>query len=661
MEDTFILYCGNDEFIIEPPLHFDTSNCLCIKQRIRNDISGNNLKRARGRDFGLNFELRTRSDALLTSVSTRSLTVHAILGTVCLQRGHYLAVVTKTKEVESLSIEPGKTAVIRKILNVDFLPIPHSGYSKPSDYNFLGTDELKRERLYLNLLQEVVQTKSLYYASNYDLTNSLQRLTEGKSSGTLSPDKRFQWNRTMLLEFEKRALSDWTSSIMCGYIEVKKYLHAAGTRFSYVFISRRGTGRQGTRFIIRGLNQNGNTANFVETEQIILPLSSSGTPDSVAAYAYLQTRGSIPLSWSQKVTMKYMPRVNIDKNEGENTKRFQKHFLHDGEHSIDTYGNIVAVNLVDRVGKSKKIHDQRELGNLFKRECDRLETEIEKHYEKEQRKTIKFVWFDFHHECRKMQWHNLSKLVQEVKSELDSQGCFSILKNGNVGSLQSGVLRTNCMDNLDRTNVVQSLFARQAFLKQLQNEQSSRGQTPDFSIETVMETPFPEFEYVFKNIWGNNADAMSVLYSGTPALKTDFTRTGKRTKVGLLKDGWNSVLRFYLNNFCDGRRQDAVDIFLGKFDASVDKPTRDLLQGESKSFAASTENLLFVYMGLFMIVSILSATFLEEDLFISQKLYVAFWSYIAIAIMLLYLVLKKGRFTSFSRNFVTVPSLVRHI
>ena len=46
---------------------------------------------------------------------------------------------------------------------------------------------------------------------------------------------------------------------------------------------------------------------------------------------------------------------------------------------------------------------------------------------------------------------------------------------------------------------------------------------------------------MYKDVWGNNADAMSLLYSGTGALKTDFTRTGKRTKKGLLQDGWNSV------------------------------------------------------------------------------------------------------------------------
>jgi hypothetical protein len=56
-------------------------------------------------------------------------------------------------------------------------------------------------------------------------------------------------------------------------------------------------------------------------------------------------------------------------------------------------------------------------------------------------------------------------------------------------------------------------------------------------------------------VWADNADAISVQYAGTGALKTDFTRTGKRTKFGLLQDGTNSLIRYFKNNFSDGFRQ----------------------------------------------------------------------------------------------------------
>ena len=65
---------------------------------------------------------------------------------------------------------------------------------------------------------------------------------------------------------------------------------------------------------------------------------------------------------------------------------------------------------------------------------------------------------------------------------------------------------------------------------------------------------------MFREGWTDNADVMSYLYTGTPALKTDFTRTGKRTMKGAMNDGVNSVTRYFINNFTDGYYHDCLDI-----------------------------------------------------------------------------------------------------
>ena len=76
---------------------------------------------------------------------------------------------------------------------------------------------------------------------------------------------------------------------------------------------------------------------------------------------------------------------------------------------------------------------------------------------------------------------------------------------------------------------------------------------------------FPDkFEEIFREAWTNNANVVSILYSGTPALKTDFTRTGKRTRKGAIDDGVNSIKRFYINQFTDGYNQDALDFLTCK-------------------------------------------------------------------------------------------------
>ncbi len=74
-----------------------------------------------------------------------------------------------------------------------------------------------------------------------------------------------------------------------------------------------------------------------------------------------------------------------------------------------------------------------------------------------------------------------------------------------------------------------------------------------------------QVEKRFKWLWADHGDDISRQYAGTGALKSGFTRTGKRTTFGLLDDGVKSVVRYYLNNFCDGRKQDAVDLVTGNY------------------------------------------------------------------------------------------------
>jgi hypothetical protein len=57
------------------------------------------------------------------------------------------------------------------------------------------------------------------------------------------------------------------------------------------------------------------------------------------------------------------------------------------------------------------------------------------------------------------------------------------------------------------------------------------------------------------SVWSDHANFISTAYAGTGAMKTDFTRTGKRTKEGALEDGKRSLMRYIKNNLFDGPRQ----------------------------------------------------------------------------------------------------------
>jgi hypothetical protein len=72
------------------------------------------------------------------------------------------------------------------------------------------------------------------------------------------------------------------------------------------------------------------------------------------------------------------------------------------------------------------------------------------------------------------------------------------------------------------------------------------------------------FNACMNDMWADNGDELSRIYTGTGALKSGFTRTGKRTIIGLMDDAKKTAARFYMNNFQDKSKQEVIDTLLGK-------------------------------------------------------------------------------------------------
>lgn len=453
--------------------------------------------------------------------------VYGLLGIIKLLAGPYLIVVTGRRMVGKIN-----GSEIWKVTNTKLLPFNREGHLSQSKYQ----DELR----FRKMIETVLTTDGIYFSYTYDLTHSLQRLNEMSNEKKSLPlwarlDERFWWNKHISQDLIAAKLNAWILPAMMGFVEIHQ-CEIKGKYFDFVLIGRRNIKRVGTRYFVRGIDKEGNVANSVETEQIIVP--SSGE----SASSLVQTRGSIPLFWKQTPSLKYKPKLNIYGAEIETPPAFRRHF----EELYKHYNRVVAINLIDQKGSELL------LGNAF-------ELEAKKH------KELKYVAFDFHHQCRNMRWDRLSLLMDQIRDDVEKNGFFHSV-NGKAQKQQQGVFRTNCIDNLDRTNVVQSLIAKESLISQFVALKIF--DTINDRIEN-----HPNFEYVFKNVWANHADTVSLQYSGTGALKTDFTRTGKRTMQGALNDGINSLTRYYLNNFSDGFRQDAFDLFLGNYVPAVSEGT----------------------------------------------------------------------------------------
>ncbi|PKI37436.1 hypothetical protein CRG98_042177 [Punica granatum] len=111
----------------------------------------------------------------------------------------------------------------------------------------------------------------------------------------------------------------------------------------------------------------------------------------------------------------------------------------------------------------------------------------------------------------------------------------------------------------------------------------------------------PNFDDNFKILWANHGDDISIQYSGTPALKGDFVRYGQRTAQGMLNDFKNALMRYYLNNFVDGTKQDAIDLLQGHYIVSVSRDlTAPSQQGGLEAVASFPVALSVVMAGLFL-------------------------------------------------------------
>lgn len=130
-------------------------------------------------------------------------------------------------------------------------------------------------------------------------------------------------------------------------------------------------------------------------------------------------------------------------------------------------------------------------------------------------------------------------------------------EEGKILAEQKGIIRSNCIDCLDRTNVTQCYLARKSLNSQLQRL-GAISSTDCISM-------FNEDFETFKTLWVQQGDELSLEYSGTFALKGDLVRYGKQTMLGLIRDGMSALSRYFLNNFQDGVRQDAVDLISGRY------------------------------------------------------------------------------------------------
>ncbi|XP_040372338.1 phosphoinositide phosphatase SAC8 isoform X2 [Rosa chinensis] len=371
--------------------------------------------------------------------------------------------------------------------------------------------EKKDEAYFMALLKTVQSTPGLYFSYETDLTLNFQRrrkLIEGWMAKPLwkQADPRFVWNKNLLDELIEFKLDGFIIPLLQGSFQTTQ-LKLKDLPVALTIFSRRCTRRLGTRMWRRGANLEGDVANFIETEQLA---EFEGFKSSL-----LQS--------------------NV----------VERHF-HD---LFQRYGETIAVDLTDKHG------DEGELSKAFANETQNLPN-------------VRYVPFDFHHICGNSNFENLKVLYEQLSELLENQGYFLVDAEGNILEDQKGIVRSNCIDCLDRTNVTQSYLAQKCLDAQLQR-MGVLDSTESISV-------FDEEYQKFRTLWAEHGDEISLEYAGTYALKGDLVRYGKQTFGGMIRDGMSALSRYYLNNFQDGIRQDAADLISGHYTVRRDGSVRQM-------------------------------------------------------------------------------------
>lgn len=502
---------------------------------------------------------------------------HGTLGMITLGDDVFVCVVTSSSQ--AATVRPGES--VSRIDNVDFYCLNRSEYEYGLDYEtsvqFAAEDregkDMVTEHPFL-ALKKLLGDGSFYYSLDFNLTDRLQDRSDKSTAFDIdSLDEDMLWNSYMInplllfrshLPPSEKAQLDASQLLTCvirGYASTLKIpatvpiLPQIRSKFPsfLTIISRQSSRRAGTRFNSRGIDDDGNVANFVETEVTLW------VPPGIA-FSYVQIRGSLPIFWEQ--TAGLIPgqqKIEITRSSEATQHAFNKHF----ETLELAYGAVHVVNLL-----SETRSGEAELSAKFRKHIARssLRQKEEGSLKSEHNSLLRMTDYDFLAETRGPSGYEASSQIKyELADSLDGFAYFlsedtsrpaASVNNGEGGARtssvilqQDGVFRTNCLDCLDRTNLVQTIISAMA-LDSFLAHQGGR-----LSSELSMR---------HSTLWADNGDALSKIYAGTGALKSSFTRHGKMSLAGALADARKSATRLYVNNFTDKSRQRTIDILLGR-------------------------------------------------------------------------------------------------
>ncbi|PON66063.1 SAC domain containing protein [Parasponia andersonii] len=519
-------------------------------------------------------------------------TCYGIVGFIKFLGPYYMLLITKRRQIGAIC---GHT--VYAISKSEMIPLSNSSFRT-------SIADSRNENRYKRLLCTVDLTKDFFFSYSYHVMRSLQKNMCKNTTGHVLYETMFVWN-----EFLTRGIRNhlqntvWTVALVYGFFK-QATLSASGRDFKLTLIARRSRHYAGTRYLKRGVNEKGRVANDVETEQIVFEDVPDGFPMQISSV--VQNRGSIPLFWSQETSrLNIKPDIILSKKD-QNYQATRLHF----ENLVKRYGNpIIILNLI-------KTQEKKPRESKLRTEFANAIEFINKDLSEENR--LRFLHWDLHKHSRSKATDALLLLGKMASYALTLTGFFycqvtpvlgpdfsikwpssedvnngelspqnhcddnnedpdnfeakasgdNNFANGNHSGkqpmFQRGVLRTNCIDCLDRTNVAQYAYGLAALGHQLH----ALGVMDNPKIE--LDAPLADDLMGFYERMG---DTLAHQYGGSAAHNKIFSeRRGQWRAATQSQEFFRTLQRYYSNAYMDAEKQDAINVFLGHFQPQQGKP-----------------------------------------------------------------------------------------
>ncbi|TFK48341.1 hypothetical protein OE88DRAFT_1634941 [Heliocybe sulcata] len=474
-----------------------------------------------------------------------------LVGFIRFTAGWYMIIISKRSVVALLGGH-----YLYHCENVDIVPI---------SFNHKVEKPTEEQRL-MNIFKQVDMSKNFYFSYTYDLTSTLQyNLTQpdGFYGGHIPFNDRFAWNYHMLTSaFESQdrpsLKAHWLLPLIHGHVDQAK-LTVLGRVVYVTLIARRSRHYAGARYLKRGVNDEGNVANEVETEQIVSEAlttpfyspSPTGRKPNPHYTSFVQYRGSIPLYWTQDTSgMTPKPPIEIPVVDPFFTAA-ARHF----DDLFSRYGApVMILNLIKerepQPRESKLLAEYTQCVNYLNQ------------FLPKGRKMVYRAW-DMSRAYKEKTRDVIGYLEDLAEESIQMSGFFhsgpetyshNLRNEDRTISLQNGICRTNCVDCLDRTNAAQFVFGKRALGHQL------------YALG-IVDSPNLVFDSdavnMLTEMYHDHGDTIALQYTGSALVNRVETYRRMPHWNSHSRDIIENFRRYYTNSLLDADKQTAINLFLG--------------------------------------------------------------------------------------------------